>query len=207
MSGTNDSRCSGCAGFTIGHIPECKNVTPAERLAEISKLKEALEIEEAAIYEASLKAAPEEKVAPDWMASMLSEPSAQFKYPIQVNRIVYGPEGAFDRRQKGVGQFVAIRPCDEALKGKTFLGIYIGGAALQVSVRFDAASGVLQVSPSFHNPAIYVPDLERVIMGCESWWGFLKKPDDLKQITDQDIQNVWYVRALQSLNEPDTAKS
>jgi hypothetical protein len=49
------------------------------------------------------------------------------------------------------------------------------------------------------NPAIFVPDLNKVIFGYESWWGEIKSPEELREITDDDIQNVWYVKALKML--------
>lgn len=43
---------------------------------------------------------------------------------------------------------------------------------------------------------IFIPDLMRVVSGIESWWDFIKKPKDLKQITDVDIQ-----KALKSMHK------
>jgi hypothetical protein len=47
----------------------------------------------------------------------------------------------------------------------------------------------------------YVPDLDRVVWGYESWWGVIKGPEELKEITDEDIQNVWYVKAMKQMSE------
>jgi hypothetical protein len=38
-------------------------------------------------------------------------------------------------------------------------------------------------------------------MGYESWWGQINSPEELKAITDVDIQNVWYVKALKEMAE------
>jgi len=51
------------------------------------------------------------------------------------------------------------------------------------------------------NPAMWVPDLNRVVMGWESWWGEIKSEEDLRQISDADIENVWYVKAIKALTE------
>jgi hypothetical protein len=51
------------------------------------------------------------------------------------------------------------------------------------------------------NPVIFIPDIMRVVLGIESWWSVIRKPEDLKQITDADIQNVWYVKALKSMHK------
>jgi hypothetical protein len=56
-------------------------------------------------------------------------------------------------------------------------------------------------------------DLEKIVMGYESWWGLLEdqqkarldlalaKP--MEQITDEQIQSIPYVKALQALNKGD----
>lgn len=57
-----------------------------------------------------------------------------------------------------------------------------------------------ELKVSFHcNPAIFVFDLNKIIYGCESWWGVIKSEEDLNSISDCDIDNVWYVRALKTL--------
>lgn len=85
------------------------------------------------------------------------------------------------------GTFVSVRPCGDEFKGKTYLGIFVGDVAIDATLRL-------------HNPCMWVPDLSRYIFGCESWWGVINNEDELKEITDADIENVWYVRALRSLN-------
>lgn len=94
--------------------------------------------------------------------------------------------------------WVSVRPCDEECKGKTYLGWLLGEIALSQSVRLRG-DGTLEVSMSMHNPAIFVPDLERVVYGAGSWWAAIKTADDLRRISDADVENVWYVRALRAL--------
>lgn len=97
------------------------------------------------------------------------------------------------------GDYVSVRPCGSDYQDETYLGVYIGEISLGTSYFFDRESdGKLEVMHN-NNPAIFVPDLNKVIFGCESWWGKINSEDDLKQITDQDIENVWYVKALKYL--------
>ncbi len=93
--------------------------------------------------------------------------------------------------------WVAVRPCDAACGGKTYLGWLLGDIALSVSVSFNR--GTLTVGKSMYNPAIFVPDLGRVVFGRGSWWGAIKSPDDLRRISDADIGSVWYVRMMKDL--------
>ena len=109
--------------------------------------------------------------------------------------------------EKSLGNFVAIRPCGEEYEGKTYLGIFIGALASSISVKYQRETMKLAPSFSQHNPAIFVFDLKRIIFGYESWWGEIKSPEDLKKITDQDINNVWYVRALDALTKQEETAS
>jgi hypothetical protein len=54
---------------------------------------------------------------------------------------------------------------------------------------------------------IFIPEVNEVVWGCGSWWGKIKSEDDLKTITDEDINNVWYVKALNQLEEKNPAES
>lgn len=95
--------------------------------------------------------------------------------------------------------WVSVRPCDEACKGQTYLGWLLGDMALGPAVRM-LSGGVLEIGMGMRNPAIFVPDLGRVVFGCESWWSPIKSADDLRKITNQDIDNVWYVRVLKEVS-------
>ena len=126
------------------------------------------------------------------------------QFPLIVNSFSYGAE---DKKRIRPGLFgkkpcwASIRPCGKEYEGKTFLGWYLGDMALAPHVSFIAATGALTVSLGYYNPAIFVPDLGRIIFGCESWWGEIKSAADLRTITDADIQNVWYMRALDDLGK------
>ncbi len=94
--------------------------------------------------------------------------------------------------------WVRVRPCAPQYERKTYLGFLLGDLALSQSARLKR-DGTLCVAFSMHNPAIFVPTLGKLIYGCESWWSKISSPEDLLTISDADIDNVWYVQALKSL--------
>ncbi len=100
-------------------------------------------------------------------------------------------------RQIQPGTLVKIRPCAEEYQKKTYLGIYLGDLMAGVMCAFRPKTQQLDII-SNNNPAIFVPDLKRIIWGMESWWGEIKTEDEIKDITDDDIANVWYVKILKS---------
>ncbi len=104
------------------------------------------------------------------------------------------------------GDFVAVRPCGEGLGKKSFLGILIGDAPRGMSVGFDSAAMTCTLC-AYHNPCILIPELNKLVYGDSCWWSRLKSPEDLKAITDTDIDNVWYVQALKALTAPREAAS
>jgi len=50
------------------------------------------------------------------------------------------------------------------------------------------------------NPAIFVFELNKIIYGMESFWAIIETKEDLKDITKDDIDNVWYVKLLKQLS-------
>lgn len=110
-----------------------------------------------------------------------------------------------DRGLRERGCWVMVRPCAKEYQDKTYLGIYLGDLPIDIIGLIDNKTN--ELSLTFHrNPAIYVPDLKCIIYGFESWWGPINHPDDLKQITDADIQNIWYVKILKELTEEEHAE-
>ena len=99
-------------------------------------------------------------------------------------------------------KYVAIRPCGDNPDNKTYLGILLGECSMMAIGMYNIEKQEILVKDRL-NPMIFVPDLMKVVLGVESWWGTIDKPEDLKQITDQDIQNVWYVKALREMNQKD----
>lgn len=106
------------------------------------------------------------------------------------------------------GGWVAVRLSGPE-ETETHLGIYLGDLAVGIALgtKKGAAEGetTLVVTAGRANPCMYVPKLARFVFGMESWWGAIRTPEDLRQITDQDISNVWYVRALKDLAEAEPA--
>lgn len=173
-----------------------------EELDAIDEQMRVLSARKAKIYEASLAAPADEKVERDTFSRMLAEHAREAaekaRQPLVVHEIVWDEKNdALLTSRKNVN-FVAVRIAGEK---ETHLGLYIGDLALGASIMFHKSSGVLTLGMGFHNPAIYVPKLQRIVFGCESWWGAIKSEADLKQITDADIDNLWYVKALKSLDE------
>lgn len=127
------------------------------------------------------------------------------EFPINVSAIEFNEvstpisEGRFFRGS--AGSWVAVRPVGDQ---KTYLGILLGDY-YPPAVTYDPATGVLTVGHEFlGNPAMWIPDLKQVVMGWGSWWGPIEKEEDLRQITDADIQNQWYVKALKELSDAKT---
>lgn len=95
------------------------------------------------------------------------------------------------------GEMVAVRPCGERFGDKTFLGYLLGELALSSSIKIEDDSLICEWS--FFNPAIFIPETGDIVMGCESWWKTIKSLEDMKQITDLDVNSTWYVVALKAL--------
>lgn len=107
----------------------------------------------------------------------------------------YSPKGMSGE----CGDFVSIRPCGDEYKDNTYLGIYIGDIALGSYATIKEDKVITELS--MLNPAIYVPELKKVIFGAESWWGKIKSEEDFRKITNEDIKNVWYVRVLEQMTK------
>lgn len=122
-------------------------------------------------------------------------------YPVEVSKI-----NLFEKRLRDDKPcLVAIRHVDEKV---TRLGLYLGDMPThlmppiyhtktkEVSIMMD------------RNPAIFVPSLMKVVWGYESWWHVIKTEADLKQITDQDIQEFGAIfkGLLEGLSKADKEK-
>lgn len=135
-----------------------------------------------------------------------NEGKKQVEFPLTINGIAldgelgFGGRGLF--RSCEPGAWVSIRPCSEDAKNKTYLGVYLGDLPSNLAMGLTE-DGKLAIKPCMHNPAIWVPDLKRVVMGYESWWDEIKSPEGLRQITDCDVNNVWYVQALKAISKKD----
>ncbi len=135
----------------------------------------------------------------------------QIKFPITVKMIRFRDSdcpvnpGAYPAM---VGKFVSVRPVVSIdAEEKTYLGIYLGEIDVMPYAGWDEESGDLFFYSGHGNPAIFVFDLNQVVMGYESWWGPIESESDLKQITDADIQDIWYVKAMRELCESEKEAS
>lgn len=117
----------------------------------------------------------------------------EIDFPLEVNNVSV----RHGRTENvNVGKFVSIRPVED---DKTYLGLYLGDFPIDYYYMLRKADKTLVVAPN-NNPAIFVFDLNRIVYGVESWWGIIEKPEDLKVITDADIEDIWYVKALRALD-------
>lgn len=122
--------------------------------------------------------------------------SKYIEYPVTINGI---ENKEIDTTGLGhtVGCLCEIRPCDEQYQNKSYLGIYLGELPISIISSLDN-NGILTNS-ALTNPAVFVPALKKIIYGCESWWREIKDINDFKNISDEDIENQWYVQLLRQL--------
>lgn len=124
--------------------------------------------------------------------------SMYIEYPIEVSKINSNTDKN-SYRDSQVGRFAKIKPCGDEYVGKTYLGLFLGELPIGHSISHNMETKELNVSFST-NPAIFVFDLNKIVYGMESWWGIIESEEDLKEITNDDINDVWYVKALKELS-------
>lgn len=129
---------------------------------------------------------------------------SDIKFPLEISGVKF-----YDRRgnkspmsQAKIGDLVSVRPCDEKYNNKTYLGIYLGDLPIDYTYELHIESKVLNIH-AIGNPAMYVFELKEIIYGCGSYWGKIKSIDDFKKITNEDIENVWYVKLLKKMYQED----
>jgi len=97
------------------------------------------------------------------------------------------------------GKFVMVRKAGEDV---TRLGLMLGEMPISVmALQEPNEQDTVRLVPAMHNPCIYVFDTCQLVYGIESWWGEIETEGQLRQITDGDIDNVWYVKALKQLQD------
>lgn len=124
--------------------------------------------------------------------------SMYIEYPIEVSKINTNTDKSQYKDSK-IGRFAKIRPCGEEYEGRTYLGLYLGEMPVGHSISHNPESNELNVSFST-NPGIFVFDINKIVYGMESWWGIINNEEDLKEITNSDINDIWYVKALKELS-------
>ena len=145
-----------------------------------------------------LRADQEVEVWPDWTQKR------DIEYPVEVQGIQF--EGHPFREDRKTGKLVKVRVANKKPEEQgTHLGIYLGDAALGMGAYFSE-EGILKFVVGRYNPAMWVPALNRIVYGCGSWWGLIESEEDLRKITDDDIQNVWYVKLAKQLSDQISSK-
>ncbi len=123
-------------------------------------------------------------------------------FPLTIDKLLFSKVPAF-REQCALGgkhgDFVAVRPCAKQFENKTYLGILLGEIAETTLGQYDETKRELRIEHALHNPIIFIPDLLITVRGYESWFKRIRSKKELSAITDQDISNIWYVKALKAL--------
>lgn len=133
----------------------------------------------------------------------------RIKFPIEISGVDFGVDigvkktTIFARGEAPPGTFVAIQSCREEHGKKTYLGLLIGYVPTDYCAELDPLTKRLKFRLFGDNPAIFVFDLGEVVLGLESWWGPIESEAHLRQITKDDIENVWYMKALKQLVDRD----
>lgn len=121
--------------------------------------------------------------------------SLYIEYPLVVDKI----ETEEIKYNKPLGHekgcLVAVRPCSEEYKNKTYLGILLGDLPRYINNSFNNKTRILK-SSAVQNPGIWVPELKEIIFGDSSWWHEIKNENELKEITNDVIENQWYIKLL-----------
>jgi hypothetical protein len=120
----------------------------------------------------------------------------------EVKDILHSSDPIFNKRGFGAdgGALVKVRPCAEEYGNKTYVGFLIGEVPLGAGFK-KVDENTIQISYGSYNPAIFIPETGSVVLGAGSWWGVIKSEEDLRQISDDDISNVWYVKLLNNLKK------
>jgi len=124
--------------------------------------------------------------------------SRYIEYPLTIQGIQNNFTKDGMRSMYDCGTLVKINPCGDEYGNKTYLGILLGDLPIGAYISFHPDDQKLHISPH-SNPAIFVPELKKIVYGCESWWGEIESPEDFKEITSEDINNVWYVQLLKEM--------
>lgn len=98
------------------------------------------------------------------------------------------------------GCLCEIKPCGQEYEGKSYLGFYLGDFPIGILTSYNEETGILS-NHTMNNPAIFVPELKKIIYGMESWWREIHSIEDFKGISEEDIENVWYVRMLREMKQ------
>ena len=124
-------------------------------------------------------------------------------YPIEVNEIKLYKDTL---QIYDVGTLVKVKPCAAEYNGKTFAGILLGDLQQSSMISYIRESKTLRIIP-WMNPAIWIPGVNEIIWGSNSWWSPISDVSELKDINTEDIENCWYMQILKSAIESDGDKN
>lgn len=79
------------------------------------------------------------------------------------------------------------------------MGLYLGYLPTDNFVSYNREDKELDINLNV-NPAIFVFKLNKIIYGYESWWSIIESENDFDEITDDDINNSWYIKMFKKLN-------
>lgn len=122
--------------------------------------------------------------------------SKYIEYPITINGIENKKIEPFSLGHE-IGSLCEIRPCGEEYNNKSYVGFYLGELPIAIHTSLSK-EGILK-NNTINNPAIFVPELKKIIYGCESWWREINSIEDFKGISKEEIENTWYVKLLKEL--------
>lgn len=125
--------------------------------------------------------------------------SKYIEYPLEISGIKQPNNIGIrtDSLSAKCGQLVKVRPIGENYENKTYLGIYLGEADIGLHVSHNRTNKELSIIRHY-NPAIFVPELKEIIYGAGSWWRKINSEEELREISDDDVDNVWYVKLLKN---------
>lgn len=179
---SNECKCEDCKNlyYFFSHVSCKENKFPEE---EISKED----------YERINNMISEERECSSFNSRYIT-------YPIEVEDIELNNEEKPLKQNENTGRICRIRCCGK--DDTTYLGFYLGECPISNTVNYYKDTKILKVG-YLSNPAIFVPKLNRVVYGCESWWNFIKDPDNIENITDELINDQWYMKMVKNLGGND----
>jgi hypothetical protein len=123
------------------------------------------------LYRRSLQAAQHEKACGDLVSNaMLTGPLGKqnkIEWPVQLNGIGWVPDGppVYSRRDPSAWVRIQVIGTSEL-----HLGLHLGDVATAVQAHIGQQDKMLHLSYQGHNPAVYVPALNKIVMGFAAMW-------------------------------------
>lgn len=93
-------------------------------------------------------------------------------------------------------QLVVVKPCGKEYNNKSYIGIYLGD--FPQTVKANIEEDTLIVSPTLNNPLIYMFETKTVVFGSNSWWKKIENIEEFEKLTDNEIENTWYVQVMKN---------